>query len=349
MKNLKEIYHRFIKYLLRFPLNNIPTRLLLRLCYYLILQDRIEDSLTIYDKINRKDIETQSSNIHSFSIQYDYLTAYLYFYRFNESDTEKLNEIKSICEKYIDFPLLYWRDLFREIKELITSNESENNQQMIIDEENERKLKVMQIVEKAPKLSFTLKDKKSIEILFNNLSEITINFYFINIEILFSRNPFIQQNTDNFLYVNPNFTNKIKTELNHKEQVITYEIPEIYQAQNFMIEVNGANLKCFETYFSSNLRTSIVEDIGEIKVMNDKFQSLPKVYVKVFSQFLSGEVKFYKDGYTDIKGKFNYIQLNNIQLSSVSKFSILVIHETLGSIIKTCDKPQNLKNNYFLI
>lgn len=35
-------------------------------------------------------------------------------------------------------------------------------------------------------------------------------------------------------------------------------------------------------------------------------KSVGKVYVKVFSQDKNGKESFYKDGYTDIRGKFEY-------------------------------------------
>ena len=40
---------------------------------------------------------------------------------------------------------------------------------------------------------------------------------------------------------------------------------------------------------------------------NDKAKPLPGVYVKVFVRISgSGTAQFYKDGYTDIRGKFDY-------------------------------------------
>ncbi len=68
--------------------------------------------------------------------------------------------------------------------------------------------------------------------------------------------------------------------------------------------------------------------------------ALPSVYVKVFSQ-QGSNVKFYKDGYTDIRGKFDYVQTSGNQLSRVTRFAILVMSDTLGSVIKECDPPKN--------
>lgn len=53
-------------------------------------------------------------------------------------------------------------------------------------------------------------------------------------------------------------------------------------------------------------------------------KGLGKVYVKVFSLDKSGKESFYRDGYTDIRGKFEYANCSGDKLKSVTKFSILI-------------------------
>ena len=40
-----------------------------------------------------------------------------------------------------------------------------------------------------------------------------------------------------------------------------------------------------------------------------------------------GRVKFYKDGYTDFRGKFDYASLNTGQLDDVDRFAVLVLDD----------------------
>ena len=49
-----------------------------------------------------------------------------------------------------------------------------------------------------------------------------------------------------------------------------------------------------------------------------------EVYVKVFMRNNSGKESFYRDGYTDIRGKFEYAVTSGDKLKSVAKFSILI-------------------------
>lgn len=58
----------------------------------------------------------------------------------------------------------------------------------------------------------------------------------------------------------------------------------------------------------------------------------PGVYCKVYAK--GKETRFYKDGYTDIQGRFKYVS----QLDDVQQFSILFVTEK-GGIIKQARPP----------
>jgi hypothetical protein len=103
--------------------------------------------------------------------------------------------------------------------------------------------------------------------------------------------------------------------------------------------------KVFDTYFSTSLKVTISENLGEIKVTDNSSKPLNKVYVKVFARMKDNSVKFYKDGYTDLRGKFNYLSLNTDQLKSLSKFSVFIMHDELGSFIKECNPPENMASS----
>ena len=66
---------------------------------------------------------------------------------------------------------------------------------------------------------------------------------------------------------------------------------------------------------------------------------LPGVYTKVFAKFLNGQVKFYKDGYTDMRGKFDYAQLSGATLNSVQRFALFVTHYKYGALTREAAPP----------
>ena len=79
--------------------------------------------------------------------------------------------------------------------------------------------------------------------------------------------------------------------------------------------------------------------------MTPELKPLPKVYVKCFGEFNNGAIKFYKDGFTDLRGKFDYVSLNTDLVNEVKKFSILMVSKEYGSIIATCNPPKMIKEN----
>ena len=68
---------------------------------------------------------------------------------------------------------------------------------------------------------------------------------------------------------------------------------------------------------------------------------LPRVYVKVYAETPgAGKPKFFKDGYTDLRGKFDYTSLNTGQIDQVTRFSILILSETHGAVVREAKPPK---------
>ena len=192
-----------------------------------------------------------------------------------------------------------------------------------------------------PSMSFSI-DKTNLVIVHTNISKINIKFYLIDLEILFSRTLSLKSNSNDFSFVQPNFSHELKVENSTSEAITKFEIPKEYTTKNIFIELSTGSIKQFETYFSANLNVIINENIGELKVLNSDLKPVIKAYVKCFAK-VGGSNQFYKDGYTDLRGKFNYLALNTDQLKDASMFYIFVSDDDLGSMIKECRPPYNLE------
>ena len=281
---LKDIYEKFIIELL--PLIELTIKEKLKLTYYLIIQDRMNEALNIFNRIKKEEIETSNSN-KSFKIQYDYIYAYLDF-TFGYPD---FKIAKSMCNLYKDFPLIHWKEKFEEIEnELIEYKSKDTNDKISmdidIDNVNEvqdnikEKYIIKELKEKEPKLSFNIENKDGkIILLHSNIDEINIKLYFINLEMIFTRNPkiseIINKTIDNdtdynyikeqFGFVQANYTENIKIEdsKNNKNTNSTiYEIPKEFQRKNLLIEINFESIKLLDLYLSYNLYVIITESIG---------------------------------------------------------------------------------------
>ena len=64
------------------------------------------------------------------------------------------------------------------------------------------------------------------------------------------------------------------------------------------------------------------------------------MYVKVYAQMQDGSVKFYKDGYTDLRGRFDFGSLNTNELDFVRKFSLLVMSDEHGAVVREAEPPK---------
>jgi hypothetical protein len=67
--------------------------------------------------------------------------------------------------------------------------------------------------------------------------------------------------------------------------------------------------------------------------------ALPSTYVKVYARKRGGSVEFYKDGYTDLRGWFDYASLSTTDLDNVERFAILVCSDKSGASILEASPP----------
>ena len=64
--------------------------------------------------------------------------------------------------------------------------------------------------------------------------------------------------------------------------------------------------------------------------------------MKCFAKYKNGNEMFYKDGFTDIRGSFDYVSLNKDNLDDISKFRILIHSNEFGSKIIDANPPQKI-------
>jgi acyl-CoA-binding protein len=85
----------------------------------------------------------------------------------------------------------------------------------------------------------------------------------------------------------------------------------------------------------------LFENQGQLKVSNrEGTKPLAKVYVKVYARLADGSVKFHKDGYTDLRGRFDYATVSTPEKQGITRFSVLVLSEDQGATIRETNPPQ---------
>ena len=62
--------------------------------------------------------------------------------------------------------------------------------------------------------------------------------------------------------------------------------------------------------------------------------------MKVYAKLADGSVKFHKDGYTDVRGRFDYASVNTPERRAVERFAVLVLSDDRGAVIREVAPPQ---------
>ena len=84
--------------------------------------------------------------------------------------------------------------------------------------------------------------------------------------------------------------------------------------------------------YSNQLKVVAGKENGILQVLHrDTREPLDATYIKVFGRDAFGKVEFYKDGYTDLKGEFDYLRQTKRSLSGLTEFAILIVHPKYGT------------------
>jgi hypothetical protein len=293
----------------------------LALTYYLLLQDRVTEGMEQFEKVDRTALPA--------AMQYDYIDAWLAFYR---SEPEAA---KSIAEQYVEHPVDKWRKRFQAV--VAQADEITTGQVAVVDPESRDQTQT-RLAGTEPGFELAI-ESAEIHLHTNNIVSATVNFYLMDVELLFSRNAFAQEYSSQFSSIRPNLTQTV--DLSADDERTTIAIPEELRAKNLMVEVVAAGKTRAKPYYSGALVVQIIENYGQLKVLDEAGgKPLPGVYVKAYARMKNGEVRFYKDGYTDLRGRFDYASLSTSDLEAVERFALLILSEELGAEVREAAPPK---------
>ena len=173
---------------------------------------------------------------------------------------------------------------------------------------------------------------------YRKIANVQVNYYEMDLEFLFSTNPFVSSSSGSFSVVRPNKTERLQLAEDKREH--KFELPREYQSRNVLVEVIGGGKKRSQAVYSNELQTAVSERYGILTVRHARDgRPLPATYVKVYAMTGSGP-QFYKDGYTDLRGKFDYASVSTSDIGDASKFSVLVMSDEHGATVLEAPVPQ---------
>jgi hypothetical protein len=315
--------------------------------YYLFLQDRVEEALARFKAIDATKLPTR--------LQHDYFQCYAAFY---EGETAAA---RGIASKYADHPVPRWKTLFTEVLSQLDEIEGKAVKGYKTDKPDREKQQ-SELAATEPGFEFKV-EKQTISLNWKNLSEVTLNYYLMDPEFSFSSNPFVSQDAGRFSIIKPN---KTATQALPKDATkLDVPLPGEFAKANVLVEVIGAGKRQTQAYHANTLKLALTENYGRLETHDATTDKpLPKAYVKVYAKLNNGTVRFFKDGYTDLRGRFDYASLNAsenatppppgidqpangldyqmlkpAELNNVSKLAVLVLSDTHGATVKEVDPP----------
>jgi autotransporter-associated beta strand protein len=316
--------------------------------YFLFLQDRVEEALARFKAVDASKLPTK--------IQHDYFQCYAAFY---EGD---LAAARGLAAKYADHPVPRWKLLFADVATQLEEIEGKTAKAEKGDKPDREKQQA-ELAATEPGFDFKV-ENKTIALTWKNLGEVTLNYYLMDPEFSFSSNPFVSQDAGRFSIIKPN---KTSTQTLPKDQTkLDLALPAEFAKANVLVEVLGAGLRKTQAYHANTLKLTLSENYGRLETRDTTTDKpLPKAYVKVYARLNNGTVRFFKDGYTDLRGRFDYASLNGpenaspqptpyeaapangldyqmlkpAELSNVEKIAILILSDTHGATVKEVNPP----------
>ena len=289
----------------------------------MLMQDRVAEAADWFARVDRAQIPEQ--------MQYDYIAVYLAFYR---GDTAAAREIAA---PYAGHPVHRWRVRFEQALAQLDEIERGIAAAAPVDPES-REHSHDAIAAAEPALEL-LVEAGVIRLDTRNLETVTLNFYPMDIELLFSRNPFLSDDAAQFAFVRPALTQTVN--LAGKTAPHTLELPKQFRAKNVMVEALGAGLRQTQGYYANTLKVQVVETYGQVAVTHSGTQKpVAGAYVKVYARMNNGRIEFLKDGYTDLRGRFDYASLNTNELDHANRLAILILADDLGALVREAKPPK---------
>lgn len=293
---------------------------LLAATHSLFCLDRVDDALAALARVDVTRLATR--------LQYDYLAAYAACCRGD------LATARALATPWHDHPVDRWRHRFAAL--LLMLDEAEGQGPAAAVDRDSRDQRMNELAARQPALELRA-DKDTLVLQHSNLAGCRLRFFRMDIELLFSRQPFVQGNVERFSWIEPGAVLDLAFGGDGRT---TAPIPDAMRGANLVIEAVAPGLRRSITHYAHDLAPQLAHQYGQLKVLRASTQApLPATYVKVYARQQGGGVVFYKDGYTDLRGRFDYVTLSTDDLDRVERFAILVVSDDAGATVLEAAPP----------
>jgi len=280
----------------------------LALTAHLLLQERIAEALARFDTIDPAALTSRMA--------YDYIEAVVDFHRAKPEDARVL------AMKHATLPPGLWQDRFNAI--LTQANE-------IVTLQVPRAIEQQRPKEEAPSLDLALAADGKLQVKQHGLEKTLLQLFSVDLEVMFSKDPFLAGDGASLPGIRANETREVAL----AGPETTIELPENFRRGNVLVAARSGTTRVLKVLDSRAIET-IRQPLDRTVQVYDSTSRLPlpQCYVKVYIEGSDGVAKFHKDGYTDLRGKFDYLSHTGTGIGEIRRIAILTSHPDRGARIE---------------
>ncbi len=310
------------------------------LTYYLVIQNRIAEAIETFGKLDRQAVDSK--------LQYDYLDAYLAMHR------EQYDRAEQIARRHADHPVPRWHDRFTQLISQLKQRRDLNETEKLVSLETDHDEKP--IAEGSGDLSVMDRERRqasasdqqpevivrvegdSLRIDHRRTRNATLRFYGVDLELLFSKAPFVREDLQRMAMVRPMRSEEIK--FDGSTGVGRFDLDDNLRRQTLLVEVVSGASRSTTLYYGGDITTYVSESFGQLQTTDaQSHRPISTAYVKVYAKNGDGSVRFHKDGYTDSRGRFDYASVSAADAQGAARYAILVISEEKGATLHDVAAP----------
>nr|WP_143547976.1 hypothetical protein [Rhodopirellula sp. SM50] len=314
----------------------------LPLTYYLLLQNRIEEATQFFGTLNREQIPSQ--------LQHDYLAGYLALHQGNyEAALE-------IAGRYESHPVPRWNGRFAQMGLHVRQRFELMDAGQLVSLGASKAIDDAGVSPKAADLAIADRDRANsqasasvpevivrveddtVRIDHRNTDQVDINLYGVDLELLFSNAPFARDDLQRIAMVRPTRADTVT--MKSKTGTARYPIPADLRSKTLLVEANVGASRNTSLYYGGELTTYVSEGFGQLQTTDaTSHRPVAGAYVKVYARYPDGSVRFFKDGYTDGRGRFDYTSISAADAKGAQRYAILVLSDDKGATLHDVAAP----------
>jgi hypothetical protein len=288
--------------------------------HYLFTMDRPDDAVRSLGRAPRDRVRA--------GLQHDYVSAYA------AASTGDLAEARARSAPHVAHPVDRWRHRFAALSAML--DEVEGRGPAVSADPDRRDARMDELAAQQPTLAARMEDG-SVVLEHARLEVAELRFYKMDVELLFSRQPFLSADVDRFTFIEPTDRRSADLDPSGRTRV---PLPDALRRADLVIEVRGGPVRAVVTHYANDLQVSVAAPYGQVQVRRASTGSaLSATYVKAFARTKDGAVQLYKDGYTDLRGRLDYATLSTDDLDRVDRFALLVLHDDAGAVVVEATPP----------